>query len=107
MAMEIGHRFNKGKAKDNRAMSTCIPDCIFSFGRTGTQRTRSSTKLGKNQNANLRTLGVRYPLLVVEGQGTHPRASGIRKQVWVCGADAGVCHAWKAAGKVSKDIAYQ
>ena len=56
---------------------------------------------------NLRTLGVLYFLLVVEGQGTHPRASGIRKQLWVSGADAGDCHAWKAAGKMSKDIAYQ
>ena len=34
-------------------------------------------------------------------------AWGIRKQVWVCSADAGVCHAWKAAGKASKDIANQ
>ena len=49
-------------------------------------------------NATLRTLGVLYSVLVVEGQGARPRASGIRKQVWVCSADAGVCHAWKAAG---------
>ena len=32
---------------------------------------------------------VRYPLLTVEGRGAHPRASGVRKQVWACGADAG------------------
>ena len=42
------------------------------------------------------TLGVLRPLLAVEGQGAHPRASGVRKQVWVCSADAGVCHALKA-----------
>ena len=41
------------------------------------------------------SLGVLYPLLMVEGQGAHLRASGIRKQVMVCSADAGVCHAWK------------
>ena len=70
--------------------------------RTGCQRTCSSTKLGGNHNATLRTLDVLYVLLVVEGQGAHPRATGIRKQVWVCRADAGVEHAWKAAGKVSK-----
>ena len=33
---------------------------------------------------------------MVEGQGAHPRASGVRKQVWVCSADAGVCNALKA-----------
>ena len=57
-----------------------------------------------NHNATPSTLGVLYFLLVVEGQGAHPRASGVRKQVWGCSADAGVCHAWKATGKVSKDI---
>ena len=41
--------------------------------------------------------------LVVEGQGARPRASGVRKQVWVRSARS----AWKAAGKVSKDIADQ
>ena len=56
---------------------------------TGSQRTRSSRKLGESHNANLRTLGVLYPLLVIEGQGAHPQASGIRKQVGVCSADAG------------------
>ena len=94
---------------------------FFLSRRTGSQRTRSGTKLGKPHSANLRTLGttptmlgttpttlgVLHSLLVVEGQGAQPRASGIGKQVWVCSADAGVCHAWKAAGKVSKDIAYQ
>ena len=40
--------------------------------------------------------------MVVEGQGAHPRASGIRKHVWVCSADAAVCHALKAAGKSVK-----
>ena len=58
--------------------------------------------VGKHHNATLRTLGVLYFLLVVEVQGAHPQASGIRK----CSADAGVCHAWKAAGEVSKDIVY-
>ena len=37
---------------------------FFPLRRTGSQSTRSSTKLGKNHNANLRTLGVLYPLLV-------------------------------------------
>ena len=64
-------------------------------------------KTWKGLSANPRTLGVLYPLLMVEGQGAHPRASGIRKQVWVCSADAGVCHALKAAGEISKDIVYQ
>ena len=80
---------------------------FFSFGCTGSQRTRSSTKLGNPHNATLRTLGVLYSLLVVEGQGAPPRASGIRKQAWVSSADAGVCHAWKAAGKVTKHIVYK
>ena len=53
------------------------------------------------------SLGVLYFLLVVEGQGAYPRASGVRKQVWVCSTDAGVCHALKAAGEISKDIVYQ
>ena len=48
-----------------------------------------------------------YALLVLEGQGVQPRASGVRKQVWVYSADAGVCYALKAAGEISKDIAYQ
>ena len=43
--------------------------------------------------ANLTALGVLHPLLMVEGQGAHPRASGIGKQVWVCSAEAGVSHA--------------
>ena len=47
------------------------------------------------------TLGVPYVLLVVEGQGAHPLPSGMGV------ADAGVCHALKAAGKVSKDIVHQ
>ena len=50
---------------------------------------------------------VMYFLLVVEGQGAHPPASGVRRHVWVCSANAGVCHALKVAGKVSKDIVYQ
>ena len=29
-----------------------------------------------------------YILLVLEGQGAYPRASRVRKQVWVCSADA-------------------
>ena len=37
--------------------------------------------LEKAQHAKLRTLGVLHSLLGVEGQGAHPRASGIRKQV--------------------------
>ena len=60
--------------------------------------------LGENHNANLRTLGVLYSLLV-EGQVAHPRASGIRKQVWVCSGGPGL--AWKAAGEISKDIVCQ
>ena len=62
----------------------------------------SAYKTWQNHSENPRTLGVLCPLLVVEGQGAHPRASGNIKQVWVCSADAGVCHAWKAAGEISK-----
>ena len=76
----------------------------FSFRRAGSQHTHSSTKLGKPHGANPSTLGVLCLLLVVEGHGAHPRASGIKKQVWVCSADAGVCHAWKAAGKSIKTL---
>ena len=64
-------------------------------------------KTRETHGANLRSLVVLYPLLMVEGQEAHPQASGNRKQVWVCSADAGVRHAWKAAGEISKDIAYQ
>ena len=58
-----------------------------------------------NQSANPRPLGGLYPpfLLMVQGQGAHLGVSGIRKQVWVCSADAGVCNAWKAAGEVSSN----
>ena len=79
---------------------------MFPFFRSGVQAlsVRPKTTWGGNHNATPSTLGVLYFLLVVEGQGAHPRASGIRKQVWVCSADAGVCHALKAAGTVNKDI---
>ena len=71
-------------------------------------RVRSQVrKLGRNHNATPSTLGVLYFLLLVEGQGAHPRATVVRKQVWVCSADAGVCHALKAPAKVSKDIVYR
>ena len=43
--------------------------------------------LRRNQNATPSTLGVLYFLLVIEGQGAHPRVSGVRKQVWVCSVD--------------------
>ena len=72
--------------------------CLFFF----VQAYKAFRRSGENHNATLRTLDVLYFLLVVEGQGVHPRASGIRKQVWVWSADTGVCHVWKAAGKVSK-----
>ena len=36
--------------------------------------------LEKNHNVTLRTLGVLYSLLVVEGQGAHPQVSGIRNR---------------------------
>ena len=55
------------------------------------------TGLGDTHNANPSTLGVLHFLLVVEGQGGYPRDSWIRRQV--CSADAGVGHAWKAAGE--------
>ena len=78
------------------------PDYFFLFRRTGSHRTRSSTELGNPHSANPRALGVPCPLLTVEGKGAQPRASGIGRQVWPCSADAGVCHAWRAAGKVNE-----
>ena len=45
--------------------------------------------------------------MVVEGQGAHPQAAGNRKHGWVCSADAGVCHAWKAAAGNSAKFVYQ
>ena len=63
--------------------------------------------LGRNHSATLSTTSVLYLLLVVEGQAAHPRASGVRKHVWVWSADAGVCHPLKAAGEITKDIVYQ
>ena len=43
-----------------------------------------------HHNASPSTLGVLYFLLVMEGQGAQPRASGVTKQVCVCSVDAGV-----------------
>ena len=77
-------------------------DNAHNIYRSGVQALSVRTQVQNVENphsANPSTLGVQYPLLVVEGQGAHPRASGFRKQVWVYSADAGVCHAWKAAGK--------
>ena len=77
---EIGHFGGPvGWAAGRRAPPP--PPCIvqgegcrifFVSRRTGSQRTLSSAKLGKNHNATLRTVGVLYSLLVVEGQGAHP-----------------------------------
>ena len=50
---------------------------FFAFRHTAPQRTRSSGKNGKPHNTNLRTLGVLYPVLVVEGQGAHPEPQGL------------------------------
>ena len=58
----------------------------------------------KNHNATLGTLGVLYSLLALEGQGAHPRASGIRKQVWVCSADAGSATPGRPQGKSVKTL---
>ena len=80
----------------------------FLFTRTEAPSARARVKnLEKYHSAALSTLGVLYSLLVVEGEGVDPRASGIRKRGWVCSADAGVCPAWKAAGKVSTETVRQ
>ena len=75
---------------------------FLSGGQAPSARAQVQT-VGGNHNATPSTLGVLYPLLVVEGQGAHPRAAGVREQVWVCSADAGVLP--RLEGKVSKDIA--
>ena len=80
-------------------------ECFPPSRRTGSQHTRSRTTLGKTK-CNPRTLGVLCPLLVVEGRGAHPRTSENRKQVWVCRADAGVCHVWKVTGEPSNICKY-
>ena len=78
-------------------------ESFFLFSCTGSQRRRSSKTLEENHNANLRPLGVLYHLLVVEWHGAHPRSTGMRTQVRVCSADAGVCHAWQGAGEMSNN----
>ena len=55
------------------------------FSRSSVQALSVRTQV-KNHNATPSTLGVLYFLSVVEGQGAHPQASGVRKQVWVCSA---------------------
>ena len=62
---------------------------VFSCSGVQALSVRAQVQNQKNHNANPRTLGVLYSLLMVEGQGAQPRASGSRKQVWVCSADAG------------------
>ena len=52
----------------------------------------------KDQNSPKWRPHLLYCLLVVEGQGAHLPASGMRRQAWVCSTDARVSHAWKAIG---------
>ena len=59
---------------------------FFWFSQSGLSvRAQVKNLGGDNHSTTLRTIDVLYFLLVVEGQGAQPRASGIRKQ----SADAG------------------
>ena len=71
--------------------NVCTQSFLFFCFQSGVQAiiVCIQVQIGKDYNA---ALVYRYPLLVVEGQGTHPRVSGNLKHVWVCSADVGVCH---------------